>query len=285
MSLELKEVKRLIASTRRIRQVTGALQKVSSARLVNDRKAMESSGRYTERLTGILNEICVTVPNFDNPLLAESRTDKLSSLLIAFGSDRGLCGSFNTALTRELERFAGTRHPGNVQLVVVGRILNRRARRLGLRIERFFNQPSRHARATCIDAITTMAIDSFTGDNFREVLVMYTKFSSGVVQTPVVERVLPAPFTPGECAGTFRAACFEPGPDRIIERLLPEFVRQAIDHAFLQSIASENAARQAAMTRASENAADILSDLTQSYSRLRQENITMEIIELGGIAR
>ena len=96
MSVELQKVKKRIRATSQIRKVTNAMERVAAARLTNDRKAMESSQRYTERLTDLLNDICSATVYVDHPMLTEKKTN--SALVIVFGSERGLCGGFNSSL-------------------------------------------------------------------------------------------------------------------------------------------------------------------------------------------
>ena len=108
MSIELRDVKRRIGSTGRIRQVTSAMQKVSSARLVHDRRAMENSRRYTERLVQLLRALCFAVPDVDHPFLGRRHAGG-GTLVLVFGSDRGLCGGHNRSLMEAFHRFRGER--------------------------------------------------------------------------------------------------------------------------------------------------------------------------------
>lgn len=278
MSLELQQVRRRISTARQVRQVTSALQKVSTARLANDRRAMERSRQYTRRLYQVMREVALEAPDADCPLAMPS-TGPMTALIV-FGSDRGLCGGYNRVLTDAMHDFLTRSAGGRVRLVIVGRVIARRVRRLSLEVFRFFPQPSRSARAEAIASIASIATESFLKDRCSEVRLLYMRFISGLRQTPVFEQVLPVELKSERGAPPISA--FEPEPRAILAGLLPQCVRQSVDHAFLNSVASENAARQAAMSRASENASSLLSDLMMSYRRLRQQSITGEMLELMG---
>jgi len=201
--------------------------------------------------------------------------------LIVFGADRGLCGGFNAALMTAVSTFVAAQPGRRVDLFAVGKIVARRARRQGFTVAESFSQPGRNEHAPLIDRLTGMVTEAFTGGRYDEVHVLYARFASGLAQEPVTERVLPAALDGG--TGLRAAATiFEPDAAALLRRLILEFVRQIIDHAYLNSVACENAARQVAMNRASENAGEMLRSLLGSYRRLRQETITSEMLDIIG---
>lgn len=279
MSIELQQVKRRIASARQIQQVTSALQRVSSARLANDRRAMERSHRFTVELRRVMQEVGAEAGDVEHPYL--ERTGGPHCGMIVFGSDKGLCGGYNRMLMEALQEFASKRRGTPLRLIIVGRVIARRARRMGLVVTRFFAQPSRKGRSKQVDAITDLACSMFRPVDSGAVYLLYTRFLTAWRQRPVLEKLLPVELSRPE-SGPLPAAEFEPDPCTLLQTLVPEVVRQSVDHAFLNSVASENAARQTAMSRASENASELLSDLSRTYRRLRQESITTEMLELAG---
>jgi F-type H+-transporting ATPase subunit gamma len=277
MSVELQKVKRRIGVTRQIGKVTSAMEKVASARLANDRKAMENSARYTARLTALLDDLSSVVGDVDHPLLKERKAG--ARLVIVFGSERGLCGGFNSSLVDEVTAFMARPSVQPAGFISVGKVINRRLRRSGLDVIRHFPQPLRRNRAEVLDELTQIVLNRFLTGACAEVHVVYAKFVSGLRQVAGAWRILPAPFLPGAKPGG-DATIFEPQARDILYRLLPEFVRQMIDFAFLSSVASENAARQMAMSRATDNAEEMLEDLVGQYRRVRQETITTEMLQL-----
>jgi len=278
MSTGLREIRRRIGSTRQIRQVTGALQRVSSARLNQDRRIMETSRRYTEKLVDILGGVIALAPDPDHPLL-RPRPEAGAVAVLVFGSEKGLCGGFNGSIIEALGRFRGERPNRHLRLFIVGKAVARRAQRAGYAIEQRFTQPARGRRAEALDALTSLAVRLFETGGISETWLAYVKFVSVLRQEPVIDRILPVPRHSARAA-VWRAALCEPAPEAILGHLLPELLRQSVDHAFLSSMAAENAARQEAMGRASENARELLGELTIAHSRLRQEDITTQMLEI-----
>jgi F-type H+-transporting ATPase subunit gamma len=280
MSVERREVRNRIASTRRIRQVTGAMQKVASARLAHDRRAMEQSRLYTERLVRLLRELSFAADGARHPLLAKPRGGGAPAALVVFGADRGLCGGYHHRLVDALAAFRAEQPEGAVlRALVVGTRTARRIAAAGVPCDLVMPQPKRTSRMEPLDRLTDRVSDGFLAGRYGAAYALYTRFVSGLNQAAVVERLLPPPCAPPR-RGRFDNALFEPDAGTLLSELLGQFVRQTIDFQFLSALASENAARQEAMSRATENAAEVLTELELRYRRLRQEDITTEMLEI-----
>jgi F-type H+-transporting ATPase subunit gamma len=294
MPTELREIKQRIGSTRQIRRVTSTLQRVAAARLARDRRAIGSAEAYLERLRTILGTVMAAAPQARHPLMAAREGG--AACLAVFGAERGLCGGFTTGLMDEIARFAAaSRRAGRtMRLVAMGKVVDRRARRAEYAMARFFPQarvsyvtPDAGAGgpalpgAEDVGAMTAFVTKAFLDGTFNEVHVLYARFLSALSQKPVVERLLPA-VPPARPSPRFRAALLEPRAERILDRILPEYVAQRLYAAFLNSLGSENAARQIAMSRATENAGELLEELVIGFRRLRQDTITAEMLELFG---
>lgn len=293
MSNEIREVKRRVRSTRQIRQVTRALQRVSTSRLIRERDALEQSRRYTERLQRVLRRVCRTEPLATQALMTPH--DGGGVALVVFGGDRGLCGGVHTALIEGVEQYCREREAGQVKLLIVGRVVARRLARTGQAVERVFPQPTRRLAekdlpaaggTQDLDSIVEALVQPFLAGAYREVDALFFQFVNGYRQVRRVERLLPLVRDPGAAPAAEAGAdaaltpVLEPDAASILERLAPALVRQRVREIILESAASEDAARQTAMARASDNAARILSELTITYSRLRQEGITGEMLDL-----
>lgn len=293
MSGELKEVRQRIGGTRQIRRVTSTLQRVAAARLRQDRLAIESAGRYRARLGDVLGAIALAAPGVAHPLSCPRGGGRVC--VVIFGADRGLCGGFTTGLMDELERLKERQPPEGVCVVAVGKVAQRRARRAGWRVEYGFRQPStsrlgaRAARAAGAEAegiaevrrVTDLVSAGFLKGTFCAVHILYARFLSSLRQRPTVELLLPVTL-PAPAAPAMRGAELEPAAEALLARLLPEYVFCSMLDAFYNSLGSEDAARQLAMSRATENAGALLDGLVMSYRRLRQDSITNEMIELCG---
>jgi F-type H+-transporting ATPase subunit gamma len=288
MSVELREVKRRIGGVRQVRRVTSTLQRVAAARVNQHRRAIEQANRYIELSRLLLGRVAAELQDPSDALF-RPRAGGATCLLV-FAADRGLCGGFVSGLMEHVADFADRSGARDLRLLVMGRIAARRARRLGLRVDDVFKQApiARPGDESDPDevppAVGTMAdraLDGFRDGTFCQVFLAYSRFISVLRQQPTVERLLP-PDIPAPAESRARSVLTEPGPSEILRRLVPEHVAAAVYAAFLNSLGSENAARQMAMSRATDNAGEILDGLVTSYRRLRQESITTEMIELFG---
>jgi len=268
-----------MANTRQIRRVTGTLQRVSAARLPGDRQAIENSSLYTDGLAFLVRNLRAVAPGADHPYLREAGGG--AALVVVFGSERGLCGGFNGSLVERFGELTAGYGGRPVRVVAVGKIVNRRLRRMGAAVDLFVPQPSPAKRREFVDRIFDFLDDGYRKGLFGTADILQNVSVSPFRQETALTRLLPVARESGTDPEFARSA-FEPVPQRILAGILAEYARQMLDNAFLKSIEAEDAARQAAMSRATENAGKILEDLRRRYSRLRQENITTEMIELAG---
>lgn len=281
MSTELREVKQRISGTRQIRKVSNALQMIASAQLQQVRLDIGHSNLYTERLRSLLQRF-EKVLGEDHPLLTRNKAE--ARTLIVFGAERGLCGGFNSELSGEAVRFV--RQNNTTKLVVVGGAVRRCIERAGLPVTSYYQQPKKDGWGSLVSEVVSDSADSFRSGKSAEIWVLYCRFVSAWVQEPCVERVLPIPTLqcePGQSVnGTLAHGTVEPSAKAVTAWVIEEWLHRSIYNAFLNSIGSEAAARQAAMARASENAEGIIDELTMLYRRLRQDSITMEMLDLSG---
>ncbi len=274
MATALSDIKRRIGSTAQIKKVTGTLQKVAAAKLVQDQRRLANADQYFARLGQLLEQARLALPPGadPHPLMTPPPPGR-PTVLIIFGSDRGLCGSFNTLLMKRVPAFLQDHADAPVHLICRGRITFNRARRLG------FNPVEAVEAAEGLGARMTR---SFLRGDVGHVYVMYWHFTTRLHQDITVRQVLPAVMETGTGTGTRSSSSprIEPSPQALIESLLPAFIERRIHNAFHMSAATENARRQTSMTRASENAGDMLDELRKLYSRQRQESITTEMLEI-----
>lgn len=273
-SFEFQHVRRRITTIRQIRKVTSALQRVSAARLVSDRRLLDHARRYGQRLREVLRDVLGSVDEPFSPLLRPGPPGQ-PWRVVAMGAERGLCGGYHATLGEAFDRFRSNVAP--LQAVVIGRILLRRIRRSGVPVIEALPQPPRDGRGDTVERLSGMIIAAFTEGSVSGVSLLYMHFKSPQRRTAVVERLLPVSL---ERASTLGLCAFEPDGSALLQQLLPEYVRQRLDEALLNSFAAEDAARQEAMSRATENAGDMLGDLMARYRRLRQDKITDEMLEL-----
>jgi len=277
----LSDIKRRINTTAQIRKVTGTLQKVASAKLVQDLRRIANAQVYFQSLCRMLQLAHDARPAgaIAHPLMTTHPGDTIS--LVVFGSDRGLCGAFNTLLMKAVREFVNAHPDKTVQLLLRGRVVYRRALRQKMTpIEQVEDAAS----------IADRALSGFLDHLTSEVHILHWHYLNGVNQRIVAEQLLPTPFSAKAAtraaAEAYDGGLIEPGPEALIEALLPEYIRCSVHNAFYSSAVTEHAQRRASMSRATKNASEMLVTLKKTYSRLRQENITTEMLEIvSGMSR
>ncbi len=274
MSSDLREIRKRISSARQIRRVTAALQQVAAAKLSEGLEPLGVSRIYLDKIRNLMAELYGVVDERD---LMKGRGNGVG--LVVFGGSRGLCGSFNAELVKEMKEFYAEHGGKDIRLIIMGKVIGRYASRLGMKVDDILTQPQLFARAVEISRIAGVVVDSFLNGRLKEVYMLYSEYVSRAHRVPRLERILPPVFEQ-RARVKLSSTVFEPDPKEILAMLITDFARQSMDCAFMNSFECENAARQASMTRASENAREMVDDLMLVYSRLRQEEITTEVVEL-----
>ena len=216
-----------------------------------------------------------------HPLLQTRPVSKIAVVHIT--PDRGLCGGLHATINRRIASFI-LEQTVPVTLIIVGRkgldFMRRHQRDIHAEFTQLGDRPS------LLDTlpISRIIIDDYTNGVIDLVYLVYARFISTMIQRPILEQILPV-----EPAAIPRAQnvdyIYEPGPHMVLGELLPRFVEMQVYHAILESIASEQSARMVAMRNATDNANELISDLTLMYNKARQESITKELLDIiGGAA-
>ena len=275
----LLDIRRRIRSVKNTQQITRAMKSVSAVKLRRAQERVLAARPYAIELKAILSDLSARVENLSHPLL-EIRPER-KILLIVVTSDRGLCGAFNTNISRAAEDFMKSHSDGKLPLMTVGRKGRDYFKRRGSSILEehvgiFSQLDFKHARA-----IGQRIVDLYSGAEIDSVYLAYNEFKSVIQQRLVVAPLLP--LSPSEFEGEQVVGgdyIYEQPPQAIFERLLPQFVDTQVHRALLESAASEHGSRMAAMDAATRNAGEMIEALTLNMNRIRQAAITREIIEV-----
>ncbi|MDJ0686081.1 MAG: F0F1 ATP synthase subunit gamma [Alphaproteobacteria bacterium] len=293
----LKELKARIASVKSTQRITSAMKMVAAAKLRRAQEMAEASRPYAERMERMLGSLAAGAPVEGAPPMMVGTGKEDVHLFVVVTSDRGLCGGFNGAIARtvrhDIERMRG--EGKTVKLMIVGRkgvgLLRREFAKITVGVFEELSKPapSFDGAATVATKITTM----FEDGEFDICTVYYNKFVSVLTQEPTPLQLIPfsAPDAPEDededraagAAGPTTAAAvydFEPEEEKILAALLPRNLRIQILRALQESFASEQGARMTAMDNATRNAGDMISQLSITYNRSRQAQITKELIEI-----
>jgi F-type H+-transporting ATPase subunit gamma len=272
-----REIRRRIGAVRNIRQATRAMQFVAASKLKRAQDAAVAARPYAEKIDEVLADLAAVLGDDDHPLLA--RREGGTRWVLLFTTDRGFAGSLNANAIRAAQREL-VEHGDNIRLVTVGRKGREAMRRFRVPLEATFQGFG--DRPTFADVLATarLVTDAYVNGAVDRVELVYSTFVSTLVQRARVEQLLPVQPTQDLEGIPGRQFIFEPSAAAVLEQLLPRYVATRLYRAVLENLASEQSARMIAMKNATDNAEDLIDDLTLTYNKVRQANITREMIEI-----
>jgi F-type H+-transporting ATPase subunit gamma len=285
----LKDLRVRIGTVRNTRKITSAMKMVAGAKLRRAQEAAEAARPYAERMGRMLGSLAASLKGQAgaSPLMVGNGKDKVHLLVVAT-SDRGLCGSFNTALVRRARQLA-RRLVGEgktVKFLIIGRKGRDQLRRdFGANIlETITDVGKRQVRFSEADAVAEKIAKLYREGAFDVCTLLYNRFKSAISIIPTEQQLIPfAAPAAGEtppAEGPRVSYEYEPDETEILAALLPRNLSVQIFRALLESNASEHGARMTAMDNATRNASDMIGKLTLVYNRTRQAQITKELIEI-----
>jgi F-type H+-transporting ATPase subunit gamma len=279
----LKEIRGRIGSVRNIAQITRAMEMVAASRMKRAQEAIIAARPYSDQLRDVLGRLAAVVTGEVDPLLARRPVRRIG--LIVITTDRGLVGSLNANAVRSVLRWITGRAEQDspqVEVITVGRKGRDALRRSGVPVAAHFAQLGDRPRFSDVTPIARLVVDDFVAGRYDEIAIAYSTFITTLSQRPIVQRILPVeePELEGERARTNDEYLFEPTVDAVLRRLLPHYVAIDIYRAVLENNASEQSAQMIAMRSATDNANELIEDLTLVYNKTRQANITREMIEI-----
>ncbi len=278
----LKDLRLRIKSVKNTQQITKTMKTVAAAKMVRAREACENARPYTDRLGQVIAGLNANLSGQDAPLLLQGREEVKTVRLIAFGSDRGLCGGMNTNLARRAEQLikAWEAEGKQVQIVTVGRKINDLLKSGNReKIVQSYNDMMKEISYTLAAQIGARMVEDFEAELCDEVFILYSFSLNVMKQDPTLRSIIP--FKAEENITTTDAAReYEPSESAILDVILPKNVNQQILSAMLETYSSEQGARMTAMDSATRNAGDMIKRLTVDYNRSRQAQITKELIEI-----
>lgn len=276
----LKQIRRRIAGVRSTGQITRAMKMVAAAKLKRAQQNMERARPYAWKLREVIASLAAHAETAAHPLLEVREPGNV--LVVTVTSDRGLCGSFNLNISRRtqkvLEEFAGH----GVQLITLGRKGNDFFKKRGVAIFQHYPGVFHELEFAQAAAVGEALTDQYIGHGFDRVYLVYNEFKNPVQQTIVCEQLLPV--EPRAELTAWRTVDYIYEPDRmgVLDRLLPMHVNMQVWRAMLESYAAEQGARMTAMDNATENALELVGDLTLQFNKARQAAITKELLEIVG---
>jgi F-type H+-transporting ATPase subunit gamma len=281
-------------AVRNIRKITRTMELIATARFKKAMDRANEASAFTRKITELAAELSATAGEVSHPLLAKREVVK-NTVLLVLCSNRGLCGGYNATILREANHAIRQAAQDNItlHLELSGKRAINYFRYQGVKPEQAFTQFEDKPRFDEVDVIAARYLRDFISGAVDRVQVAYMKFFSAGVQKPVLETLLPleasAPDDPHSSGPSGAAVAgpkveyeFLPSADDILAELLPVSFKVRLFKCFLDSAVSEQIARRVTMKLATENADEMIKNLTRLYNRARQAGITKEILEVIG---
>lgn len=277
----VRDMRRRIRSVQNTGKVTNAMSLIAASKMRRAQQAVTQGRPFAEKIQEIITHLAAQ-PGDDeaavHPLLQVRPLQRVGILVIS--PDRGLCGGMHANLNRVVGQFM-LEQTVPITAIVAGRKGRDFMIRSGQEVKAVFTElPDRPVLADTI-AISHLVIDSYSEGEVDEVHLAFTRFASTLSQVPVIEKLLPV--APASLTGSERVGyIYEPDSLAVLGSLLPRYVEMEVFHALLESNASEQSSRMVAMRNATDNANDLVNDMTLVMNRIRQDSITNELLDLIG---
>ena len=277
----LREIRTRIASVKSTQQITKAMKMVAAAKLRKAQEKILATRPYAQKLKNVVGHLIARIENNRHPMLVTRPAEKF--LLVIVTSDRGLCGAYNANIIRHAVTQIKSYTDKEVSIYVIGKkgleYFSRRDYKIFNQKINFFNQLNFQ------DAIEIVAnlVEVYSKNHFDRIEILYNQFKSALRQDITLEQFLP--FMPDEemmQSASQVDYLYEPGKDDILKVIIPKQLNIQMWKVLLESSTSEQGSRMTAMESATDNAEDLIAELTLHYNRARQAAITKEISEIVG---
>ena len=275
-----QQLKRRIRSVENTAKITKAMSMIAASKMRRTQEMALRGRPYNDHINALLADLAAQPHDEDNLHALLRRREVKNLTVIHMTPDRGLTGGLNTAINREGAQFilGQNAHAGVVAVGKKGRDFMVRS---GQDVKAVFTDLGDRPSLIDVAPIARLVIDDYTAERVDAVYIIYASFVSTTVQQPVAIQLLPvvpAQLEPRESVGYI----YEPDSITVLSALLPRYVEMQIYHSVLESIASEQSARMVAMRNATDNANEMVGDLTLVMNKARQENITKELLDIVG---
>ena len=278
-----KEIRVKIKSVQNTRKITKAMEMVAASKMRKAQERMRHARPYGEKIRNVAAHISHANPEYRHPFLVDRDSVQRVGVIV-ITTDKGLCGALNTNLLRMvLNQYKQWQAEGEeIEVCALGNKGFGFMQRLGAEIVSHAIQlGDRPQMGKLIGAVKVM-LDGYTSNRFDRLMLAYTRFINTMKQEPVVEQLLPLS---GERLGAPESVwdyLYEPEARAVLDQVMTRYIEALIFQAVSENMASEQSARMVAMTAASDNAADLISELTLIYNKNRQAAITKELSEIVG---
>jgi F-type H+-transporting ATPase subunit gamma len=278
----LKEIRNRITSIKSTMQITSAMKMVSAAKLKKAQDAITAMRPYSSKLSELLQNLSATLDGDAGGVYSTQR-EISKVLVVAVTSNRGLCGGFNSSITKQVLKTVEKEYSGiEVDLFTIGKkggdILSKQFNITGTKNDIFDDLTFDN-----VAAIAEELMNLYAEGTYDKIDIVYNQFKNAATQIPQVEQFLPIkPIEGGDPNTVNSDYIFEPSKLEIVEALIPKSLKTQLYKSIRDSFASEHGARMTAMHKATDNATELRDELLLTYNKARQAAITNEILEIVG---
>ncbi|MEC5424472.1 ATP synthase F1 subunit gamma [Virgibacillus sp. C22-A2] len=280
----LRDIKGRIDSTKKTKQITKAMEMVSASKMSKAEQNAKAFVPYSDKIQEVVASIANNNMDVSHPMLSKRDVKKTGYLVIT--SDRGLAGAYNSSILRHLYQTIQQRHtsPDEYTVIAIGRMGFEFCRKRDIPVAKSILGLGDQPNFAEIKELASETVQMYIDEEIDELNIFYNHYISAISQEVTTKKLLPITNIESMSGSTSQYE-YEPDQEQIMEVLLPQYAESLIYGALLDGKASEHAARMTAMRSATDNADDLIGDLTLSYNRARQAAITQEITEIiGGVA-
>ncbi len=276
-----KEISTKIRSIENTRKVTSALEMVSASKIRKSQALMNATRPYGRMMRRVMGHMSKANPEFRHPFTIERDEVKKVGYIIV-STDRGLCGGLNTNLFRLLLNDIGEWQGKGAQisLVTLGKKASAFFKNLKVEIAAHTSGLGEKPQIEDLIGSIKVMLDAYRDESLDRLYIVYNDFINTMIQKPTLELLLPLPETDDEEIRNIWDYIYEPDAESLLDTVLVRYIESQVYQTVLENLASEHAARMIAMKNATDNAGDLIDDLTLIFNKARQASITQEISEI-----
>lgn len=277
----LKDIKKRIGSVKNTQQITKAMKMVSAAKLRRAQDAVIAARPYADKMQEVLSSLALREETEAHPLLQDR--GKGRALIVLMTADRGLCGGFNSNISKATERLIRANAEGYeaLDLMIIGRKGKELLKnRVGQHIVKVYENITGSISYGTASLLGQEIVEGFIEEKYDAVYLVYNAFRSAISQEVTFEKLLPIVPKKVEEGEHVAEYLYEPSRSAVLDQILPKHIEVQIFRGLLESVASEHGSRMSAMDSASKNASEMIGKLTLQYNRARQAAITKELMEI-----
>jgi F-type H+-transporting ATPase subunit gamma len=277
----LKEIKKRIGSVKNTQQITKAMKMVSAAKLRRAQEAVVAARPYSDKIKEVLTSIAARDIETSHPLLEQR--EKNNALILLITADRGLCGGFNSNITKAAVKFVQQRTDDYAEYTL--RIVGKKGkdllkRRKDVNIDKVYENITGSVTYATAALLGQEIVEDYEAEKYDAVYIIYNQFHSAINQEVTVNQLLPIVPEEAEEEHYVTDFIYEPDSKKVLHSILPKYIEVQVFGALLESVASEHGARMSSMDSATKNASEMINKLTLQYNRARQAAITKELMEI-----